>query len=326
MNAATTTAVYCVLIFFASLLGGWIPMVVRLTHTRMQVAISFVAGVVLGVGLLHLLPHSYFAIGNIDRVMLTVLGGFLAMFFLERFFHFHHHDAPEELELSGLGEAHHHDEAFIDSATLAAEAHGHGHHQDDHDHSSCGHDHEHVLPSMSWAGVLLGLTLHSAIDGLAVAAAVMAEYSVGHQHDHGFMLAGLGIFLAVLLHKPFDSLTIGTLMAASGWSRQWQTIVQVLYALVAPAGALLFFMGLHSANELVIGYCLAFAAGAFLCISTGDLLPELQFHSHDRLKLSVALLTGIALAWVIVLFESQGHHHHHEDESPVFDGQQYEVE
>ena len=40
---------------------------------------------------------------------------------------------------------------------------------------------------------------------------------------------------------------------------------------------------------------LAFSAGTFLCIALSDLLPELQFHSHDRLPLSVALLTGFAL-------------------------------
>ena len=40
---------------------------------------------------------------------------------------------------------------------------------------------------------------------------------------------------------------------------------------------------------------LAFSAGTFLCIALSDLLPELQFHSHDRLPLSAALLTGFAL-------------------------------
>jgi zinc and cadmium transporter len=40
---------------------------------------------------------------------------------------------------------------------------------------------------------------------------------------------------------------------------------------------------------------LAFSAGTFLCIALSDLLPELQFHSHDRFKLSVALLAGVGL-------------------------------
>jgi zinc and cadmium transporter len=45
----------------------------------------------------------------------------------------------------------------------------------------------------------------------------------------------------------------------------------------------------------VTAVALAFSAGTFLCIALSDLLPELQFHSHDRLKLSVALLAGVVL-------------------------------
>ena len=50
-------SIYCGLVLVASLAGGWIPLVIRLTHRRMQIALSFVAGVMLGVGLLHLLPQ-----------------------------------------------------------------------------------------------------------------------------------------------------------------------------------------------------------------------------------------------------------------------------
>ena len=40
----------------------------------------------------------------------------------------------------------------------------------------------------------------------------------------------------------------------------------------------------------MLGWALAFSAGTFLCISLGDLLPEVHFHSHDRLWLSVQLI------------------------------------
>ena len=88
--------IYGLFILLASLAGGWIPLVLRLTHTRMQVALSFVAGVMLGVGLLHLLPHGFMALRHIDRTAGWVLVGFMLMFFLERLFHFHHHDAPDD--------------------------------------------------------------------------------------------------------------------------------------------------------------------------------------------------------------------------------------
>ena len=54
----------------------------------------------------------------------------------------------------------------------------------------------------------------------------------------------------------------------------------------------------------MIGYVLVFAAGAFLCISLSDLLPEIHFHSHDRVKLTVSLLVGIALAYGLYFIES----------------------
>ena len=53
----------------------------------------------------------------------------------------------------------------------------------------------------------------------------------------------------------------------------------------------------------MLGYALGFCAGTFLCIASSDLLPELQFHSHDRFKLSAALLAGLAVAVIIGLFE-----------------------
>ena len=279
--------IYCGAILLASLAGGGLPAVLRLTHSRMQIALSFVAGVMLGIGLLHLLPHAYYQLRSIDATVSWALGGFLLMFFLERFFHFHHHDTPEELAASLEHGAHSNDHAHA------------------HDHGGHGHATDAVQAHpFSWGGAAVGLALHSIIDGVALAAAVAAE----EQHEHGLALAGFGTFLAVVLHKPFDSLTIGTLMTAAGWSRQARFAVNALYALTIPCGVLIFHAG-WAEGQAPLGRALAFAAGAFLCIATSDLLPELQFHSHDRGKLSFALLLGVGLAYAIVFFESQGHDH-----------------
>jgi zinc and cadmium transporter len=82
---------------------------------------------------------------------------------------------------------------------------------------------------------------------------------------------------------------------------------------VAPVGVLAFYLGLQQADDAtaaILGGTLCFAAGACLCIASSDLLPELQFHSHDRFKLSVALVAGLTFAWVLVYVENQGHDHH----------------
>ena len=58
---------------------------------------------------------------------------------------------------------------------------------------------------------------------------------------------------------------------------------------------------------MVLGIALAFSAGVFLCISLGDLLPEVHFHSHDRLQLSMMLLLGVLIAMGIEMLP--GHRH-----------------
>ncbi len=42
----------------------------------MQTALSFVAGVILGIGVLHLIPHAYYELRSLDKTMLIVLCGF----------------------------------------------------------------------------------------------------------------------------------------------------------------------------------------------------------------------------------------------------------
>jgi zinc and cadmium transporter len=56
---------------------------------------------------------------------------------------------------------------------------------------------------------------------------------------------------------------------------------------------------------------LALAAGAFVCIAAADLLPEVQFHSHDRVLLTSSLALGLAIAWGITVLERSSHAHAH---------------
>jgi zinc and cadmium transporter len=315
-------AIYCGFVLVASLAGGWLPLIVRLTHTRLQVAISLVAGLMLGIALLHFLPDAAEQLGSLDHTVEWMLGGFLTMFFLQRFFHFHHHDLPE-----GDPEDCCHDEQIEhehDHGDHDHEHHHHDHaHEHDHGHShDHGHEHEHVhhahtlaeksAQQLSWVGTALGLTLHSLLDGLAMAAAVEAT-ALGHG------LAGFGTALAVILHKPFDAMAVSTLMTAGGSSRFSRQLLNALFSLATPLGVVLFYLGANhiaDSNVVFLGSALAFCAGTFLCIASSDLLPELQFHSHDRLKLSVALLLGIGIAVLIGVVEP----HEHETSSPLQEG------
>jgi zinc and cadmium transporter len=103
------------------------------------------------------------------------------------------------------------------------------------------------------------------------------------------------------VHKPFDSLTIATLLSTEGWSKKACHIVNLLFALAVPVGVATFYMGLRfgAHQQTVLGGALGVSAGVFVCIAASDLLPEMHFHAHDRGKLSFWLLAGIALAYVV---------------------------
>ena len=282
----TFLAVYCSLIVLASLAGGWIPNWIALTHTRMQTLISAVGGLMLGIALFHLQPHSVEYTGSTSLSAQWMMGGLLVMFFLVRMFHFHHHGPADPL----AGE----------------EPHDHDH--DDGHHHHHEHSHSHAVHHLNWVGVALGLAIHTLIDGIALGASVRAD--VG---EPVFLsLLGVGTFLAVLLHKPLDAISITSLMAAGGWSAGARNAVNFGFAMMCPLGALAFVLGLEQLSEqqhFVIGCALAFSAGVFLCISLGDLLPELELHSHNRIRLSLALLLGVALAWAIEQTHSHDHSH-----------------
>ena len=245
----------------ASLAGARIPQLFKIDHRRTQMILSLVAGVMLGVGILHLLPLSIQLLGDeIVWSCASVLAGLLFMFFLIRIFDFHQHDAPCETD----------------------------HCDDEHHHRS--------HRDISWSGLFFGLAIHTIIDGIALAVAYKsAQLSQS-------TLPAFGIFLAILLHKPLDSMSITTLMTAKNISLARQRITSWVFALLCPLGAALAMLGVSQLNEsqtLVLGISLGFSAGVFICISLSDILPEVQFHSHDRFALSGMLIMGIAISVAI---------------------------
>lgn len=265
---------YCLAIAGFSLVGGLLPAWVRMTHTRTQLVMSLVSGLMLGVAFYHLLPHSAALAGGTHAVDTTVwwlMIGLVVMLLLLRVFHFHQHDFSAE----------------------------EGSQRDHHEH-----EHESPVHGLSWIGLALGLALHTLIDGVALGA-------VMHAGSAASGLVGIGVFLAVLLHKPLDALSIVTVMAAGGWSPGARMATNIVFALMCPLGALLFFFGvdiLADSRNHVVAAALAFSAGTFICIALSDLLPEVHFHSHDRVKLTIAFLLGIVVAYSIGGVEPAGIH------------------
>ena len=89
MSPAVILTIYCLLIVASSLFGGFLPSLMRLTHTRLQMMMSCVGGLMLGIGIFHLLPHAVNEQVSLDRALWWMMGGLLTTFFLIRIFHFH---------------------------------------------------------------------------------------------------------------------------------------------------------------------------------------------------------------------------------------------
>lgn len=303
--------IYSLLVTGSSLLGGWLPLLLNVTHTRMQLLMSYLGGLLMGVALLHLLPHSIVQLESVDPAVLATVIGLVVMLFLVRCFHFHQHDVPES--------------AHAECAHDHCHTHDHDH-QHDHDHGQ-QHDHSHgggATPKsrFGWIGLFFGLSLHTVMDGIALGASVAAEGNEGQ----AAAWAGLGTFLAVALHKPLDSLSITMLMKSTGWTGFWPRVVNITYSLLCPLGAFLFFFGVrHLAGQSeVVGWALGLSAGVFLCIALVDVLPEIQFHAHDRVNLSIALVAGVVTAYLIGLAEPKhAHDIHHGHEHVEHEGHRH---
>ena len=269
----------------AAYAGGASVAFLRLGHRRMQVLLSFTGGIFLGVAFLHLLPHATWACGGrVDDAAPWVLAGFFLMFLLERAFHGHAHHAadPEHGPAGGC------DHGTSDGHTHAPR-----------------HDHSLANPApgrggAGWYGAFAGLTVHSLADGAALAAAM--DLPAGP----GGVLTGLAPLLAILLHKPVDAGLIAALMLKANASPRLRWMVNLAHALLVPLGAVLFLVflpGAGSGRGEFLGASLGLAAGAFICIAAADLLPEVEFHSHDRLLLSASLALGITVAAGITFAE-----------------------
>ncbi len=265
---------YAVGIFSMSMFGGYLPGLVRMTHTRTQLVMAFVAGIILGVAIYHMLPHAVTAIKATDALetalfwlMLGVLATLLILYLLD----FHEHDFSEEHSRQHEYEAH---------ASLR-------------------------LKPLSWAGIVFGLGVHSLMEGVALSSTVrITEHSASG-------IAGLGVFLAIALHKPLDALSIVSIMEKSGMSARARRLANVGFACICPTFIFLAYFGpsyFGQAESYIIGCALAFATGTFLSISLSDLLPEIHFHKHDRWKIAGSFLIGVAIAYALHWVEPSSLH------------------
>jgi zinc transporter ZupT len=138
----------------------------------------------------------------------------------------------------------------------------------------------------------LGISLHSLLDGIAL--------------DAGLILPQLGpvVLLAVIVHKMPDSMSISSILLAAGWNRRKVAILNLLFSLTTPIGALLAFLFFRSLAPEHVVFAIGISAGTFLAIATADILPQVHRIEQRNPATLVFLLAGFTVSWLGKLVSS----------------------
>lgn len=135
----------------------------------------------------------------------------------------------------------------------------------------------HKVTKVVSSSALVGLMLHTFVDGVAIASSFQASNSLG-----------ILVFVAILLHKFPEGLAISSLFLAAGSTRQRALAAGSALGLATIVGAIV-----TGYVETLASYGLALAAGVALYVGASNLVPEFQRATGWRLPVSFFL--GCAL-------------------------------
>jgi zinc and cadmium transporter len=138
----------------------------------------------------------------------------------------------------------------------------------------------HRVTAAAGISALLGLTLHTFFDGVAIASGFLVSSQLG-----------ILLFLAVLLHKLPEGVTIASVMVAGGQSRN-----RALGAAAVLGGATILGVVLTEQVAPLARHGLALSAGVTLYVAASNLVPEFQ---SKRGWLTALAFFGGAVAFFI---------------------------
>ncbi|WP_157315235.1 ZIP family metal transporter [Chitinibacter sp. GC72] len=197
-----------------------------------------------------------------EAISLTILLGIFIFFVMEKLVIWRHchHESCEELE------GHTHEHSHGDHH---AHSHGHGH----------SHGNDHGRAGMM---IMVGDTLHNFLDGAVIAAAFMADTSVG-----------IATAVAIIAHEIPQEVGDFIVLLHSGYSKAKALLFNLLSSLAALAGGLLAYFSL-SIVETAQPYLLALGASSLIYVAIADLIPTLHKRPHikDTMYQVLLMLAG----------------------------------
>ncbi|MBC7804264.1 MAG: ZIP family metal transporter [Candidatus Parcubacteria bacterium] len=237
--------------FALALRAAWIPMLV-----------SFAIGALLGAAFLEVIPHA-FENGDPHTVALSILGGILVFFLLEKLLLWRHSHEGHE---AGGHEA-------PGPAQVAGPAHGPGH--------GLGHDH-----GRSGALIVVGDTIHNFLDGILIAAAFLQSTQLG-----------IITALAIVAHEIPQEVGDFLILLNSGYSKTKAFVLNMLSSCATLVGGVLGYYTL----QVVTGWTpvlLGIVAASMIYVAVADLIPGLHRRPELRATVSQMLLIGLGIATI----------------------------
>jgi zinc and cadmium transporter len=157
------------------------------------------------------------------------------------------------------------------------------------------HHHEHegvdAANESSKSLIILGDTLHNALDGVVIASAFLVSVPVG-----------IVTTIAVAAHEIPQEIGDFGLLLSKGMSRKNVLLANIASALATTVFAIITY-ALGSADKLPVGALLGLSAGFLLYIATSDIIPSIhETVSNDKIFdiRPILLLIGVIVVGIFI--------------------------
>jgi len=231
--------------------AGAAAFALRVSAARIPMLISYAIGALLGAVFLEILPHALERAGNVHVLTGVILAGILVFFVLEKLVLWRHCHTEE------------------------CEAHDHHAHANDHGRSG--------------TMIMVGDTIHNFVDGVLIAAAFMADTTLG-----------LVTAVAIIAHEIPQEVGDFLILLHSGYSKARAFVFNLVSSLATLIGGLLAYAALQELQDWV-PYLLGIAAASMLYVSVADLIPGLHKRPELRATVEQVLLISLGIGSIVLV-------------------------
>tara|TARA_Y100001968_G_C19403854_1_gene742552 strand:- start:650 stop:1807 length:1158 start_codon:yes stop_codon:yes gene_type:complete len=182
---------------------------------------------------------------------------------------------------------------FLMMLLLEASGAGHAVHEEHHDHSE-DNGHSHIYHHKIGWNLVIGLSLHAAVDGLAIGAAIASGEST----------LTTAVVAAVLIHKAPAAFSLGVFSSHERDSEREAIRDVALFAVATPIMLIISYLLLTDIESTTIGLLMLFSAGSFLYVATVDTLPDIHNPVNGRATV-IPMLIGVAIVGLLLITATQ---------------------